>query len=188
MELWVYLTTALALSLDCFIVSLSNGVSLRVISSKRFFTYLVLFTMPQFLMPLIGWFLGVGLKPIVMSFDHWIAFVLLFFTGAKMIYDGLKEGGDVGGDWSKRSVVAQGLGTGIDAMVIGMSIAFLDQPIIWPSIIIGSVSLIATILGLRLGMFYSRKINFRVEVLAGIVVIGLGVKILLEHVLDHGFV
>jgi putative Mn2+ efflux pump MntP len=187
MDFLTLLLIAIGLSLDSFAVSLANGLSIKKLNAWLIFkssTNLALF---QGIMPAIGYFLAVGFQEIIQVYDHWIAFVLLFLIGAKMIYESLnkKEGEDKSIELSRIRLVAQGISTSIDALAIGVSFAFLEIEILTPVIIIFIVTFIASFIGIRLGKYYGKKLGTKMEILGGIILIGIGFKILIEHLYFH---
>jgi len=179
---------ALGLSLDSFAVSLANGLSIKKLNAWLIFkssTNLALF---QGLMPALGYYLAVGFQHIIQAYDHWIAFILLFLIGSKMIYEGLNKTEEVsknGVELSRIKLVGQGIGTSIDALAIGVSFAFLEIDIITPVIIIFSVTFVASLIGIQIGKYYGKRLGSKMEILGGIILIGIGLKILIEHLFFH---
>ncbi|MBN2237936.1 MAG: manganese efflux pump [Bacteroidales bacterium] len=175
---------ALGLSLDSFAVSLANGLSIKELSAWLIFkssTNLALF---QGGMTFIGWYLAVGFQQAIMAYDHWIAFTLLFLIGAKMIYESLQPAEEIktsNDPLSKIKLVAQGIGTSIDALAIGISFAFLEIEIITPVAIIFAVTFLFSLIGIQIGKHYGQKLGRKMEILGGIILIGIGIKILIEH-------
>ncbi len=175
---------AIGLSLDSFAVSLANGLSIKKLTAWHIFqssTNLALF---QGVMPVIGYYLAIGFQHIIQFYDHWIAFVLLLLIGSKMIYEGFfkKESENRNRkDLSRLKLVAQGIGTSIDALAVGVSFAFLDIDILTPIVIIFSVTFIASFIGIQIGKYYGKKLGKKMEILGGIILIGIGFKILIEH-------
>jgi len=184
MDLYVIILIAVGLSMDSFAVSVSNGLIIKDLNLKK--VLLIAFSLAFFqaLMPLIGWFAGIGVEKYIKEFDHWIAFIFLSFIGIKMIIDG--SGKDKNSKISKLSfltLLAQSLATSIDALIIGISFALLNLPIIKPVIIIGIITFLASILGLQLGKYVGKKVGKYIGIVGGLVLIGIGVKILIEHLL-----
>ena len=187
MDFLTLLLIAIGLSLDSFAVSLANGLSIKKLNAWLIFkssTNLALF---QGIMPAIGYFLAVGFQEVIQVYDHWIAFVLLFLIGAKMIYESLNKKGDEdkGIELSRIRLVAQGISTSIDALAIGVSFAFLEIEIITPVVIIFIVTFIASFIGIRIGKHYGQNLGTKMEILGGIILIGIGFKILIEHLYFH---
>ncbi len=173
---------AIGLSMDSFAVSITNGLTIKEINLKK--TFIITFSLALFqaLMPLLGWFIGTGFKKYITEIDHWIAFLLLSFIGFKMIYEGIKKNGN-----SEKSelnfivLIGQSIATSIDAFAVGISFAFLNSSITIPVIIIGIVTLIISFIGLSLGKFLGMKSGRSAEIFGGLVLIGIGIKVLIEH-------
>lgn len=183
MDLTTLILIAIGLSLDSFAVSLANGLSIKKLNAWLIFkssTNLALF---QGIMPAIGFYLALSFQHYITDYDHWIAFLLLFFIGSKMIYESLNKKDDKnnGIKLSRLKLVAQGISTSIDALAIGVSFAFLKIEIITPVIIIFIVTFIASLIGIRIGKYYGQKLGSKMEILGGLILIGIGFKILIEH-------
>jgi manganese efflux pump family protein len=175
----------IGLSMDAFAVSVTSGL---VIKNERLNSAIkigFMFGMFQALMPVIGWFTGSILANFIEKFDHWLAFGMLAFIGIKMIYESFHEKDN---DRHIESMNFMfffflGIATSIDALIVGVSFAFLNVSIIMPVIIIGlitfSFSFVGVYIGNKVGHFFER----RVEIIGGLILIGIGVKILLEHLL-----
>ncbi len=175
---------ALGLSMDAFAVSMSSGTTIRPFQLKDALKLAVFFGGFQALMPVLGWLGGSAVSGFVSDYAPWIAFLLLVFIGGKMIYEALYGSPD--GKISSLSysvLFVLAIATSIDALAVGISFAFLKTPILEPIIIIGSVtfftSFCGAILGYRIGHFFENE----VEILGGLILIGLGGKILAEHLL-----
>jgi len=176
---------ALGLSFDTFAVSLSCGVvqsRIRFGEAMRIAFVLALF---QGAMPVLGYFLGSTVSGYIVSFDHWVAFGLLLFLGARMIREGLKRDCDrPEQDFRKPSVLlTMAIGTSIDALAVGISFAFLDVQIWNAGIIIGAVTFLASMTAVRIGKSAGSRLGSRVEILGGIILAAIGVKILIEHLM-----
>lgn len=178
---------ALSLAMDAFAVSISNGVSVRGFGKKDAARQGLYFGIFQFLMPLIGWFLGSRVKDYIAAVDHWIAFLLLAVIGANMIRESLKE--DDAQEESKltsKVLMLQAIATSIDALAVGISFALLHVNILTAGLIIGIVafalSFTGGILGKGLGNFLQAKAAFA----GGAVLILIGLKILFEHLFFMG--
>jgi len=174
---------AISLAMDSFAISITAGLILKEFSSKHFIRIAFYMGLFQALMPIIGWMIGVSFKHYIVSFDHWIAFLLLLGLGGKMIYDDLKcEGEEDSFDPQKRLVVmGLALATSIDALVVGVNFAFLDMSITMPIYLIGIVSFILSLLGVFIGCYLGTKVKVKFTLIGGIILIGLGVNILNEH-------
>ncbi len=173
---------AIGLSMDSFAVSITNGLTIRELNTKRILFISLSFATFQALMPLIGWFAGMGVEKYIKEIDHWIAFLLLSFIGIKMIYEGLKKtNAERDTEMKILTVFGQSFATSIDAFAIGISFAILDLEIVTPILIIGLVTFIFSLAGLQLGKYFGKKLGKSFEILGGLVLIGIGLKILIEH-------
>jgi len=173
---------AIGLSMDSFAVSLTNGLTIKTLNVKQILIISFVMAMFQALMPLVGWFAGIGFEKYIKEFDHWVAFILLSFIGVKMIYEGLKKN-DVEKNTELKifTIIGQSFATSIDAFAVGISFAFFNFSIIKPILIIGLVTFIFSIIGLQVGKYFGKKIGRYVEVLGGVMLTSIGLKILIEH-------
>ncbi len=174
----------LGLSMDAFAVSMSSSTTIRPFHLKDALKLALFFGGFQAFMPVIGWLGGSAVSGFVSEYAPWIAFLLLVFIGGKMIYEALYGSPDGKVSSLSYSVLfVLAIATSIDALAVGISFAFLKTPILEPIIIIGSVtffmSFCGAILGYRIGHFFENE----VEILGGLILIGLGGKILAEHLL-----
>ena len=176
---------AVSLALDAFAVSVSSGISVPGFSWKHAVRMGIYFGSFQFVMPLVGWLLGSSVSRYIEAVDHWVAFGLLAFIGGRMIYGVLKRGGgeaeSVPASLTHRRLAVLAVATSIDALAVGVSMAFMHVDILLSCTIIGVVAFLLSVLGglagRRLGGFFQR----RAELVGGIVLAVIGVKILLEH-------
>lgn len=185
---------ALGLTMDAFAVSLTLGLKTDKESEKKVALKAALyFGGFQALMPLIGWVLGVKFSSYIENFDHWIAFVLLFIIGAKMIKEGFEhdevETVACDGDSSKECItnkkfIILAIATSIDALAVGVSFAFLKVEIISSVIIIGITTMILSFIAVLIGKKLGDLIKNKAEILGGIILIFIGFKILIEHLLS----
>ena len=176
---------AVGVSMDAFAVSICKGLSLRSLRPKHILSTAVWFGGFQALMPLIGYYLGVSFADSVADFDHWIAFVLLGIIGGKMIKEAFEKDDqcDYNPDFSFKTMLALAVATSIDAMAVGVSLAFLKVDI-WTSIlVIGLMTGAFSALGVKLGNLFGCRYKSKAEVVGGIVLVGIGIKILVEHLM-----
>ncbi len=177
---------ALGLCFDSFAVSLTYGV----MQNKMFFRHAVriaiILAFFQAGLTVAGYYLGSIISESVKAIDHWIALGLLAFLGIKMIVEGLKRGEEKEvKDYSKLLVlVTIAISTSIDAFAVGISFAFLDFKIWSSGIIIGVVTFLASMTAIRIGKSAGARLGSKVEIIGGIILIAIGVKIFLEHVLS----
>jgi len=176
---------AFGLAMDAFAVSITSGFAtkrLRINHALRVGAYFGLF---QVVMPVIGWLAGVTLRNFISGVDHWIAFALLTGIGCKMLYestkmDSLERNAE---NLSVFMLLMLSIATSIDALAVGVTFAFLKISIITPVVVIGTVTFVLSFAGVyignKLGHFFEKKI----EVIGGLILIGIGLRILLEHLL-----
>jgi manganese efflux pump family protein len=178
------LIIAVGLGMDAFSVAVGVGASGRAVSWGAVFRLSACFGLFQFFMPVAGWFAGASVASVIAGYDHWIAFGLLALVGGKMIIESFSGEAKVHAtDPTKGLTVAiLSVATSIDALAVGFSFAFLQIPVFYPSIVIGIVAFLMTMCGMlfgeRLGVIFGK----RVEIFGGILLIGIGVKILMEHI------
>ena len=175
---------AVGLGMDAFAVAIGAGVVIRKLSFGHVFRLSFHFGLFQFLMPIIGWLAGRTISDYIINYDHWIAFFLLVFIGGKMIWDAFKkdDGKIAQADPTKGiSLIILSIATSIDALAVGLSLAFLNITILYPSIVIGIVAAIMTIIGILFGKGLGRIGGKKVGILGGLILIGIGIKILIEH-------
>jgi len=177
---------AIALAMDAFAVALAAGLSLPKLTGRHLFRFGFHFGLFQALMPVLGWLAGISLREQIEAFDHWLAFGLLSLVGGKMLWEAWHGDEDVPreGDPTKGlSLVMLSIATSIDALAVGLSLAVLGVTIWTPALVIGLVAGLLTICGMLLGRRLGRAWGPRVEIVGGLVLIFIGVKILLEHTL-----
>jgi putative Mn2+ efflux pump MntP len=169
--------------MDAFAVSIANGMTIKSQRKKAALLTAVFFGGFQMVMPLIGWAIGLSLQDIISGIDHWIAFGLLAFIGAKMIYEALKNNGseDKEKTLKIRTLLTLAVATSIDALMVGLSFAFLQISIILPVAAIGIVTFGLSFAGFYFGGYLGKTFGHRIEILGGLILIAIGVKILVEH-------
>ena len=184
MDFITIILLAVGLSMDAFAVSISSGIILKRPTISHALRMALFFGGFQALMPAIGWLLGLGLKDYISNFDHWIAFVLLLLIGGKMIYEALySKEEDVRSDPTKFFVLLMlAIATSIDALAVGVSFALLLTSIVVPITIIGITTFIFSFIGVFLGQHLGSLFGNKVEILGGVILIGIGSKILFEHI------
>ena len=186
-----YLELALigvGLSMDAFAVSVCKGLSMRKVDKKYMFVLAVFFGGFQALMPALGWLLGSQFQSYITAIDHWIAFILLVLIGGKMILDVVKEKGeneevcpDDSLQINLREIFLLAIATSIDALAIGITFAFLQVRLITSVTIIGCITFCFSIAGVLIGNVFGSKFKDKATILGGIILIGIGVKILIGH-------
>jgi len=174
---------AIGLAMDAFAVSISCGFTIS--SPKHWNALKIAFSFGAFqaVMPVIGWSVGRFFSAYIEAFDHWIAFILLSFIGIRMIYNAIAsdECATIVDPTDLKTLLMLSIATSIDALVIGVTFAFLQIQIIRPVLIIGIITFVISSAGLLIGHKLGRYFEKRVEIFGGIVLIGIGIKILIEH-------
>jgi len=169
--------------MDAFAVAVAAGGVLPGLSFRAVFRLSWHFAFFQFLMPVLGWFAGRGAMTWVADYGCWIAVVLLAFVGTKMLYESFRHKphalrSDPTRGWS---LVVLSVATSIDAFAVGLTMALLGTRVWFPSVIIGVVAGLLTITGVYLGRRLGKHLGHRMELLGGLILIGIGIKILVEH-------
>lgn len=185
MSLITIFAIALGLAMDAFAVAISAGGVLPRLTFRPVFRLSFHFGLFQFFMPLLGWLAGMTVQKWIAAYDHWIAFALLAFIGGKMMYESfqhkaLAEKTDPSRGWS---LVILSVATSIDALAVGLTMAMLGITIWLPSVIIGLVAAAMTCLGMHLGRQLGKWLGRKMEFTGGFILLGIGLKILLEHLL-----
>jgi putative Mn2+ efflux pump MntP len=185
MDYFSIIAIALGLSFDTFAVSLSYGVLQNKIFFRQAARIAIVFAVFQGGLTVSGYFLGSIISEYLKTLDHWIALGLLGFLGLKMIIEGLKrnETKEIK-DYSKPIIlISIAIGTSIDAFAVGVSFAFLDVRIWISGIIIGIVTFLASMTAIRIGKSAGEKLGGKVEVIGGLILVAIGLKIFLQHIL-----
>jgi len=182
MDLPTILLIAVGLGMDAFAVALCTGATRSDIWFRPGFRLSFHFGLFQFMMPIIGWAAGTTFVRFIEGYDHWIAFGLLAYVGGKMIKESFEEKRhEIGADPTRKwTLVMLAIATSIDALAVGLSLALLRVPILYPSLIIGVVAAGMTAAGLALGSRLG-KFGKRMELIGGLVLIGIGLRIVIEH-------
>ena len=182
MELITLLLIAIGLSFDTFAVSISTGLvanHIRFWQATRIALTLGFF---QALMPLLGWFIGEQLRHYISDYDHWIAFLLLLAIGIKMILESLKEEQERKelDPFRPMVLIGMAIATSIDALIVGISFAMIEVNILISVLIIGFVTYVVAMLGILFGKNAGKMFGRKIEIIGGLILIGIGIKILVE--------
>ena len=185
MELITIIVIAVGLAMDAFVVSIVSGGAYRQLHVKHALRMALFFGAFQAFMPLIGSLAGLSLKDYIANYDHWVAFALLAAVGGKMIYESFKIR-SVGENPDPSNIfvlLVLSIATSIDALAIGITLSLITSSIALAATIIGLItfglSYTGFLIGKRFGHFFENKI----EALGGLVLIGIGVKIMCEHLI-----
>lgn len=174
---------AIGVSMDAFAVAICKGLSMKKMNYKNALITGSFFGGFQMLMPLIGYFLGTQFKGYITSIDHWIAFILLTIIGLKMIKDAGSTCPTPDVSFNLKNMTILSLATSIDALAIGVTFAFLQVNIIPAVSMIGMTTFVFSFLGVKIGNAFGARFQSKAELAGGIILIGMGVKILLDHLL-----
>lgn len=180
------LLLALALSMDAFAVSISNGMCYGNLRKKQGILMSFSFGFFQGIMPVIGFFAARSFSAAIQNFDHWIAFVLLSIIGGKMIAESIDEMRHPQQEtecklFSIKTLLMQSVATSIDALAVGVSFAFMKVHIIQSAVLISCVTCICSLIGIFLGKKIGVLFKSRAEIAGGLILIAIGLKIFIEH-------
>ena len=170
---------AIGLSIDDFAVSISYGIVTTQHRKKSAIMIASFFAGFQMLMPAIGYFVGFRLNEALMGINYWIAFGLLAFIGAKMIYDSTKKKNAHEASLKLHSLLIISIVTSIDALMVGLSFAFIQTEIFLPVLLIGFVTFLLSFVGFFFGCGIGRIFGNRIKVVGGLVLIAIGIRILI---------
>ena len=174
------------LSMDAFAVSICKGLGMKRLRMDQALLIALFFGGFQARMPLLGWFLGSGFQSFIEPVDHWIAFALLAFIGAKMLWDAFHddEEEDAAAENARldlKELVMLAIATSIDALAVGISFAFLQVDIVPAVALIGIITFALSFVGVAVGHAFGSRFEKPATIIGGIVLIAIGLKILLEH-------
>ncbi|MCX7715385.1 MAG: manganese efflux pump MntP family protein [Clostridia bacterium] len=191
MDILSLLLVAVGLAMDAFSVALTSGMAINRLKLRNALKIGAFFGIFQAIMPCIGWALGLSLKRYIETFDHWVALILLAFIGGKMLYEGLKtEHGDSGEEnyvknpLDNKLLTVLAVATSIDALAVGITLATVNSNIITAALVIGTVTFFLSAVGVYIGRKCGNLFGSKAELIGGIVLIGIGIKILLEHLCE----
>jgi putative Mn2+ efflux pump MntP len=177
---------AFGLSADCFAVSVSSATGSTRLSCSTVLRVSIAFGFFQALMPAIGWFLGLTVVDLIADVDHWVAFALLAFVGGKMIWESFREEETE----NRKNAFTKGIflltlavATSIDALAVGLSLAFAKIDIFTACITIGAITLLVTAIGFIIGRKAGQLFGKYAEIAGGIILIGIGIRIVVSHIL-----
>lgn len=182
MSLFELFIIAVGLSMDAFAVSVCKGLSLQKMSWKKALVVGIYFGGFQAAMPLLGYFLGAQFENRITAFDHWIAFILLGLIGVNMIRESCsKEEEKTDGSVGFKAMLPLAVATSIDALAVGVTFAFLKVRILPAVSFIGIVTLILSMIGVKVGNLFGCRFKAKAELAGGVILILMGTKILIEH-------
>ena len=174
-----------SLGMDAFAVALGIGAGLPSHSGRPLFRLSFHFVLFQFLMPLIGWFIGDAVQQLLAAYDHWIAFMLLAWVGGRMVRESFqRDEAHLAVDPTRGlSLIVLSIATSIDALAVGLSLAMLRVDLWIPSVIIGIVAAGMTLTGMLLGRRLQESWGKRAELVGGLVLIAIGLRVVWEHLM-----
>lgn len=173
---------SIGLAMDAFAVAACKGLSMSKMSWKKACIIGMYFGIFQALMPAIGYLLGINFQDKIASVDHWIAFILLGIIGINMIKEAIsKEQGTSNDSVKFKDMIVLAIATSIDALAVGITFAFLKVNILLAINLIGIITFILSVIGVKIGNIFGDKYEKKAELAGGIILILLGIKILLEH-------
>ena len=192
MDLITLLSISVALSMDAFSVSICKGLATKNFSIKTALLCGLWFGSFQALMPVIGFFLGSQFEHFITNIDHWIAFALLSFIGINMIREALNENeitdvgqqpiaDNQGTSTGFKTMLGLAIATSIDALAVGVTFAFLKVNIWFSVMIIGITTFLFSFVGVKIGNVFGSRYSKTAEIIGGVILILLGLKILVEH-------
>lgn len=185
-----YVVAGFALAMDAFAVSVSSGICVSGLTLRYALRTAFAFGLFQFLMPVAGFLVGSAFAQVVSTWDHWIAFALLAAIGGKMIHGAvtMKDPASCSDDERKklnvldlRVLLALSIATSLDALAVGVTYSVIGAPILAASAIIGVVTFALCLLGCEFGKRIGAKLERWAELAGGLALVGIGVKILVEH-------
>jgi putative Mn2+ efflux pump MntP len=187
-----YILVAIGLAMDAFAVSVSSGICIPHLRLRHALRAAFAFGLFQFGMPLVGWLLGGAFEPLIRGFDHWIAFGLLVLIGGKMLKESFEvvdpaacsdeeNEATAKGILDLRTLLGLAVATSIDALAVGLSYRMIDLPILAPAAAIGLVTFGLSLVGIEFGKRLGARFERWAEVAGGLVLMGIGLKILVEH-------
>lgn len=185
MELITIIIIAIGLAMDAFVVSIVSGGAYKQLHVKYALRMAVFFGGFQAFMPLIGSLAGLSLKEYIADYDHWVAFAFLSAVGGKMIYESFQiKSVEENPDPSNLLVLlVLAIATSIDALVIGFTLSLITSSIVTAAVIIGFITFVLSYLGVYIGKRFGHFFENKIEALGGLILIGLAIKILFEHLI-----
>lgn len=176
------LLISIGLAMDAFAVSVCKGLAMKKMSWKKAIIIGLYFGIFQAVMPVIGYFLGTTFERFITYVDHWVAFILLVGIGINMVKEAFnKESENRNDNVEMKTMLVLSIATSIDALAIGITFACLKIHIVMPVITIGLITFIISVIGVKIGNQFGDKYGKKAEIMGGVILILLGIKILLEH-------
>ena len=182
MSIQAIIMLGFGLAMDAFAVSISSGITIRKLRIHHAMLIATFFGFFQAVMPLLGWGCGIATRNWLADYDHWVAFILLTGIGTKMIYDACNQDDDTPTNPLDIYILfTLSIATSIDAFAAGITLSLLHEPIVMPVLIIGLITFAMSFIGSYIGKLFGHLFDNKLEILGGAVLIGLGIKILIQQ-------
>lgn len=176
---------AVALAMDAFAVSIAVAAAHHPVTARQTVRLAATFGLFQFAMCVAGWAAGETVVRYIGRYDHWVAFLLLLVVGGRMIRESFEEKGERAAERRDPTrlgpLLVLGVATSLDSLAVGLSLAALHTSILYPAAVIGLVSFVISVVGTKLGPALGKAIGRRAELIGGLVLIAIGIKILVDH-------
>lgn len=183
MSIHYLLMLAVGDAMDAFAVSIAKGTFTHNPRPRHYLSVALWFGGFQALMTLLGYFVGAHFAPLVEQFDHWISFLLLSILGIKMIWEalGVEKTGNINPDYSTKTMFLLALATSIDALAVGVSLAFQGADVWLATLLVGIITMLLSAIGLKIGSLFGNKYKAAAELVGGVVLLFIGIDILVSH-------
>jgi manganese efflux pump family protein len=183
MEILSIIAIALGLAMDAFAVSIASGAAYKQLHIKHIFLMAIFFAGFQAIMPLVGFGAGQSINAYIDAYDHWVAFIILAFVGGKMIFEAFELKKTTNNPAQIGILLALSIATSIDALAVGFTLSFLSLSIFISVAVIGIITFVLSILGVYMGKRFGHLFENKIEIIGGVILILIGVKILLQALL-----
>lgn len=171
----------IGLAMDAFAVSICKGLAMKKFDLKKAIIIGLYFGIFQMLMPTLGYILGGTFQDLVTSIDHWVAFFLLSAIGINMIINSLKKEENANDSVDFKTMFVLAIATSIDALAVGITFAFFEINLMEAVSIIGIITFVLSVVGVKIGNKFGGKMKGKAEIMGGVILILMGIKILIEH-------
>ncbi len=188
MDLVAVVIIAIGLSMDAFSVSIVSGLIYRQLGIRHALRMAIFFGMFQAVMPILGWLSGLSFRQYIQDYDHWVAFGILAIIGCKMIYEAFKTKSleQKSDPMNLLVLLTLSIATSIDALAVGVTLSLLTDLIITAVLIIGFITFVFSYVGVCIGKKFGHFFENKIEMAGGVVLIAVGMKILIEHLIANG--
>jgi len=183
MDLLSLIGISIGLSMDCFAVAIAAGSAVKKVDFGKALMMAFFFGGFQMLMPVLGWLGGLSLMSVISGFDHWIAFGLLAVIGGKMIYEAITDCNGKNDSFKLKVLLILAIATSIDALAAGFTFALIGMSITFAVLAIGAFSFAFSFIGVYIGKRFGHLVGEKMEILGGVILIIIGLRVLLEHIM-----